>query len=147
MDEPAPAVIVVGASAGGVEALTTLAGGLPEDLDAAVCVVLHLPAAAESRLAHILSRAGPLPATQARGGEALRRGHVYVAPPGRRQRLRDPIRRVLTGSAVDELELDGHDPRGKPVRVQVAVAPLQNRPDAEEPDGAILPVTAKAGRA
>ena len=43
MDETAPALVVVGASAGGVEALTTLAGGLPADLDAAVCVVLHLP--------------------------------------------------------------------------------------------------------
>lgn len=83
MGETAPTVVVVGASAGGVEALTTLAGGLPEDLDAAVCVVLHLPAGAESRLADIISRAGPLPAVQARGGELLERGRVYVAPPGR----------------------------------------------------------------
>jgi two-component system chemotaxis response regulator CheB len=81
MDETATTVVVVGASAGGVEALTTLAGGLPDDLDAAVCVVLHLPAGAESRLAHILSRAGPLPAIQARGGEPLTRGRIYVAPP------------------------------------------------------------------
>jgi two-component system chemotaxis response regulator CheB len=83
VDERAPNVVVVGASAGGVEALTTLAGGLPADLDAAVCVVLHLPAGAESRLAHILSRAGPLPATQVRGGEQLTSRHVYVAPPDR----------------------------------------------------------------
>jgi two-component system chemotaxis response regulator CheB len=82
MDEPAPTVVVVGASAGGVEALTTLVRDLPQDLDAAVCVVLHLPAGAESRLAEILSRAGPLPATQARGGEVLERGRIVVAPPG-----------------------------------------------------------------
>jgi two-component system CheB/CheR fusion protein len=54
------------------------------------------------------------------------------------QRLREPIRHVLAGSTVDALELDGHDRRGKPVRVQIAFAPLQNRPDTEEPDGAIL---------
>lgn len=83
MDETAPTVVVVGASAGGVEALTTLAEGLPEDLDAAVCVVLHLLADAESRLAGIISRAGPLPAIQARGGERLERGRIYVAPPDR----------------------------------------------------------------
>jgi two-component system chemotaxis response regulator CheB len=83
MDETASTVVVVGASAGGVEALTTLAGLLPEDLDAAVCIVLHLPAGAESRLAEIISRAGPLPAVQARGGEKLVRGRVYVAPPDR----------------------------------------------------------------
>ncbi|HKS77506.1 MAG TPA: chemotaxis protein CheB [Gaiellaceae bacterium] len=83
MDEPASTVVVVGASAGGVEALTALAGGLPEDLDAAVCVVLHLPANAESRLAEIIARAGPLPAIQARDREPLASGRVYVAPPDR----------------------------------------------------------------
>jgi two-component system chemotaxis response regulator CheB len=89
MSETAPTVVVVGASAGGVEALTTLAGELPRDLDAAVCVVLHLPAGADSRLAEIISRAGPLPAVQARGGERLTSGHVYVAPPDRHLILRD----------------------------------------------------------
>jgi chemotaxis response regulator CheB len=79
MREPAPTVVVVGASAGGVEALRTVAEGLPEDLDAAVCVVLHLPAGAESRLAEIISRAGPLPAVQARGGERLIAGRILVA--------------------------------------------------------------------
>jgi two-component system chemotaxis response regulator CheB len=88
MDERAPTLVVVGASAGGVEALTTLVGGLPEDLDAAICVVLHLPAAAESRLADILSRAGPLPAVQAHGGEQLVSGRIYVAPPDRHLTVR-----------------------------------------------------------
>jgi two-component system CheB/CheR fusion protein len=59
------------------------------------------------------------------------------------QRLRDPVRLILAGSAVDDLELDGHDRRGKPVRVRIAFAPLQNRPDAEQPDGAILLVAAE----
>jgi two-component system chemotaxis response regulator CheB len=81
--EPAPAVVAVGASAGGVEALTTFVGGLPEDFEAAVCVVLHLPAGADSRLAEILSRAGPLPATQAKSRERLVPGRIYVAPPDR----------------------------------------------------------------
>jgi two-component system chemotaxis response regulator CheB len=89
MEESAPTLVVVGASAGGVEALTTLAEGLPADLDAAVCVVLHLPAGAESRLANILSRAGPLPAIQVRGGERLTRGRVYVAPPDCHLMVRD----------------------------------------------------------
>lgn len=88
MDETAPTVVAVGASAGGVEALTALAGGLPEDLDAAVCIVLHLPARAESRLAEILSRAGPLPAIRARGGEPLTRGRIYVASPDRHLMVR-----------------------------------------------------------
>jgi two-component system, chemotaxis family, CheB/CheR fusion protein len=59
------------------------------------------------------------------------------------QRLRDPVRRVLAGGEMEELELDGHDRRGKPVHVRIAFAPLHNRPDAELPDGAILLVAAE----
>src|SRR5215469_15653540 len=97
MDEQAPTVVVVGASAGGVEALTALASGLPEDLSAAVCVVLHLPPGAQSRLAEIISRAGPLPAVQARGGERLAPGRIYVAPPDRQLTLRDGHVLVVRG--------------------------------------------------
>jgi two-component system chemotaxis response regulator CheB len=100
MDDRASTVVVVGASAGGVEALTTLAGGLPSDFDAAVCVVLHLPADAESRLAAILSRAGPLAAVQARGGEKLTPGRIYVAPPDRHLTVRG--RRILVGRGAHE---------------------------------------------
>jgi two-component system, chemotaxis family, protein-glutamate methylesterase/glutaminase len=89
MDERAPSLVVVGASAGGVEALTMLVSALPRDLEAAVCVVLHLAAGAESRLADILSRAGPLRAVQARDGEPLTRGRIYVAPPDRHLMVRD----------------------------------------------------------
>jgi two-component system, chemotaxis family, protein-glutamate methylesterase/glutaminase len=97
MDERASTLVVVGASAGGVEALTTLARGFPGDLDAAICVVLHLAPAAESRLAKIISRAGPLPAMQARGGEPLTRGRIYVAPPDRHLMVRGQHVRVERG--------------------------------------------------
>src|SRR5262245_41431601 len=75
-------VIVVGASSGGVQPLTTIAAGLPEDLAAAVFVVLHVRADAPSHLPAILNRAGPLPAAHAVDGERIRRGRIYVAPPG-----------------------------------------------------------------
>jgi two-component system chemotaxis response regulator CheB len=74
-------VIVVGASAGGVEALRSFAGGLPEDLPAAVLVVLHLPAGGTSALAAILNRSGPLPAATARHGHWLEAGLIQVAVP------------------------------------------------------------------
>ncbi|MFN3006756.1 chemotaxis protein CheB [Mycolicibacterium wolinskyi] len=76
-------VVAVGASAGGVEALTRLAANLSPDLSYAVLVVLHMPANAPSVLAKILDRAGPLPAEAACDGAALKPGTIHVAVPDR----------------------------------------------------------------
>lgn len=97
MDERDSSLVVVGGSAGGVGALTTLAAGLPADLAAPVCVVLHLRANAESRLAHIVARAGLLPALQARDGESLQAGYVYVASPDHHLTVEDGRCRVERG--------------------------------------------------
>ncbi len=78
---PARNIIVIGASAGGIEALLTLARGLPADLPAAVLVVVHVPSDSTSMLPQLLSRAGPLPATHPEDGAAIRQGQIYVAPP------------------------------------------------------------------
>jgi two-component system chemotaxis response regulator CheB len=76
-------IVVIGASAGGVEALDRLVRGLPSELPAAVLVVLHLPAGGRSVLPAILARAGGLPATVPQDCERPERGHIYVAPPDR----------------------------------------------------------------
>lgn len=78
---PGHDIIVVGASAGGVEALVKVVGMLPADLPAAVFVVLHIPAQSPSLLPEILNRAGPLPAVHPKHGEAIQHGQIYVAPP------------------------------------------------------------------
>lgn len=78
---PGHDIVVVGASAGGVEALTRLVGALPPDLPSALFVVLHLPPTGTSVLAHILDRSGRLPAETARDGQAIEPGRIYVAPP------------------------------------------------------------------
>lgn len=76
-------VVVIGASAGGVEAITQLAAGMPRDLPYAVLVVLHVPANAPSVLAEIIHRSGPLPAKAARNGQRLKAAHIHVAVPDR----------------------------------------------------------------
>lgn len=78
---PGHDIITIGASAGGVEALRTLVHELPADIPAAIFVVLHIPPEAPSLLPQILSRSGPLRAVQPQGGEHIRHGIIYVAPP------------------------------------------------------------------
>lgn len=72
---------MIGASAGGVDALVKVVGALPPELPAAVFVVLHVAPTHSSVLPDILARSGALPVTAARDGEHFERGHVYVAPP------------------------------------------------------------------
>jgi two-component system, chemotaxis family, protein-glutamate methylesterase/glutaminase len=73
-------VVVVGASAGGVESLREVVAGIPGDFQAPICVVLHIPPFVESSLPHILDRAGPLSAVSAMNGATIKPGSIYVAP-------------------------------------------------------------------
>src|SRR5438105_1971968 len=90
-------LIVIGASAGGVEALRALVRDLPPDLPAAVCVVLHVAPHAPSMLPIILSRAGPLPAQHPVDGAAIQAGRIYVAPPDHHLLVERGVLRVLRG--------------------------------------------------
>jgi two-component system chemotaxis response regulator CheB len=92
-----PGIVVVGASAGGVPALETLVSALPAGLDAAIFVVLHLWAHAESLLPHILSRAGSLPAVHPKDRDVVETGRIYAAPPDRHLLLTDSMMRVVRG--------------------------------------------------
>ncbi|MDQ3950030.1 MAG: chemotaxis protein CheB [Gemmatimonadota bacterium] len=74
-------IVVIGASAGGVEALRELVHDLPKDFPAALFVVVHIPTDSSSMLPRILERSGPLPAAHATDGEPIVPGRIYVAPP------------------------------------------------------------------
>ena len=88
-------IVVVGASAGGVEALLEVVGALPHDFPAPVLVVLHV--GASSSLPGILQRAGKLPVTHAVDGQRLEPGRVLVAPPDRHLMVVDGHVRVVRG--------------------------------------------------
>jgi two-component system chemotaxis response regulator CheB len=74
-------IVVIGSSAGGVNALKQLTSSLPRDLDASIFIVQHLAADSPSMLPQILSHAGPLPSVHAQDGQQIQTGMIYVAPP------------------------------------------------------------------
>ncbi|HXF63377.1 MAG TPA: chemotaxis protein CheB [Caldilineaceae bacterium] len=75
------AIVVVGTSAGGLEVLRRLVGGLPADLPAALFVVQHLFREAVSLLPELLTQSGPLPALHPYNEQPIEPGRIYVAPP------------------------------------------------------------------
>jgi two-component system chemotaxis response regulator CheB len=89
-------IVVIGASAGGVEAISALVAELPHNLRAAVLVVLHL-AKTRSVLPEILTRVGRLPAVHPTDGQTLHYGRIYVAPPDRHMTLEGDAIRLNSG--------------------------------------------------
>jgi len=96
--EPA-ALLVLGASAGGVQALSEVVRALPAGLDAAVFAVLHVSPYGHSAMPAILSRSGPLPAVHPLDGEAIRPGRIYVAPPDLHMLVEPGVVRLSRGAS------------------------------------------------
>ena len=90
-------VIVIGTSAGGIEALRTIAAGLSSSVHAPILVVSHLSPHAPSVLDQVIARAGPLPAVTARDGLRLEAAHIYVAPPDCHLLVEPGVARVTKG--------------------------------------------------
>ena len=75
-------IVVIGASAGGMEALSRLLAQLPRDFPASIFIVHHMaPDATGAALLNALNTASSLACTEARDGQSFAPGHVYVAPP------------------------------------------------------------------
>lgn len=73
--------IVIGTSAGGVEALSVILPALPANLRASVFVVIHLPRERNSMLVEIFTHRCALPVHEAEDKDVALPGHVYFAPP------------------------------------------------------------------
>lgn len=90
-------IIVVGASAGGIDALRSLVAELPASFSTPICVVVHTSPQSPGILDHILSRAGQLPAKTASDGERIRAHQIYVAPPDYHLVVEPGVLRVTKG--------------------------------------------------
>ena len=74
-------LVVIGASAGGLEALRVIVAGLPQDFMAAICVVVHSAPDSPGVIAGILRRSGRLEAMMVHSRERLAPGMIYVPCP------------------------------------------------------------------
>ncbi|WP_437963158.1 chemotaxis protein CheB [Sorangium sp. So ce260] len=107
---PGHDIITIGASAGGVEVLIALIGGLPSDLPASLFVVLHLASASRSVLPQILARTTRMPVAAAVDGEPIEQGRIYIAPADNHLMLDDGFVRVVRTA-----KENGHRPAVDPL--------------------------------
>ncbi|HEY3110490.1 MAG TPA: chemotaxis protein CheB, partial [Chloroflexota bacterium] len=103
-------VVVIGASAGGLEALTNLVAALPRGLPVALFVVVHITPTATSNLPAILCRHGPLAAKHPTDDEPIEPGTIYVAPPDHHLLVRPGRVRLARGPREN-----GHRPAVDPL--------------------------------
>jgi two-component system chemotaxis response regulator CheB len=115
-------VIVIGASAGGIEALLTLFEKLPASLVAVVAVVVHRPPLFESQLARLLDRRSALPVLEPGDREPAEPGRIYLAPRDHHMEFEDGVIRLNRGPhqhrfrpAVDPLFLSAAEVYGRRV--------------------------------
>jgi two-component system, chemotaxis family, protein-glutamate methylesterase/glutaminase len=76
-------VIAFAASAGGLSALSEVVSALPNDFGASIVIVQHLDPRHRSLMADILARRTGLEVKEAKEGDSLRAGTVYIAPPNK----------------------------------------------------------------
>jgi len=89
-------LIIVGASAGGYQALREILREFPADVPAAIVIILHLPLGSRHELAVSLGRFTRVPIVEVDKSEPLRQGTVFVPPPGRSLTFRDQTIAVAT---------------------------------------------------
>lgn len=76
-------IIAIGSSTGGPSALHEIIPTLPADLPVPVVIVQHMPAVFTELLSNRLNEVSKLRVHEARDGQPVERGHVYIAPGGR----------------------------------------------------------------
>src|SRR5579875_509224 len=94
---PQPPIIVIGASAGGVEAIGEIAAQIPRDFDGSIFVVIHIAPTARSVLPAIISRRGHLRAVHPADNDPIETGIIYVAPPDHHLLVMRGFVRVVRG--------------------------------------------------
>lgn len=90
-------IVVVGASAGGFQAIKQFISALPADLDAAIFIVWHMSPDVKGVMPQVLNRLRTLTAHNARDNEPIRTGQIYIAPPDHHLQVEKDVVRITRG--------------------------------------------------
>ena len=90
-------IIVIGASAGGFEALKTIVKDLPSDINASIFIVWHMATSMRGMLPDVFNNLGPMFAAHAYDREPIVSGRIYVAPPDHHMLVENGQVRVTRG--------------------------------------------------
>lgn len=90
--------VVIGASAGGVDAVPRIVGQLPHDLAAAVLIVQHMAVHPHPMFVDIIQRHAAIPVRWAEQGDRIELGIAYVAPPGSHLAIVDSHFQLIGGA-------------------------------------------------
>jgi two-component system CheB/CheR fusion protein len=108
MDRSSPVshLVVVGSSAGGIDALSVLVASLPDDFPAPIVLAQHLDPSMPSRLDEILQSRSALPVRMVAEREPLRNGTIYVVPANRHVSINDHEIELVSGLARPKPSID-----------------------------------------
>jgi two-component system CheB/CheR fusion protein len=98
-------IVAIGASAGGIEAMSALLKSLPGDTGMAYVYIQHLDPERESMLAEILGRNTTMPVVEAREGLKVKPDHLYIIPPNREMTLADGTLKLSLRPAKPQIHL------------------------------------------
>ncbi|TCC87426.1 chemotaxis protein CheB [Pedobacter hiemivivus] len=104
-------IVVIGASAGGLKALSGLVSQLPLDFPAPLLIVQHISADASGDvLLNSLKQHGRLPCQHARSGDSIKPGNIYLAPSDHHMLVDKGDRLLITKGAAENRSRPGIDP-------------------------------------
>lgn len=93
--------IVMGASAGGVEALMRIVAALPRDLPAAILIAMHMSPTHKSLLPDLFNRCGKLKTRQGENGMTVENGNIYTSAPGLHLTVNDDHIKLTAGPKIN----------------------------------------------